>query len=76
MIFTVDDTNSSSSIVFTSYKSRQVTRYPISGEVISFSNMFDTAVSISQEIPVLLARKIPLQLLIDGKSLFDIIYKG
>lgn len=53
-----------------------MTRSAISGEAIAFSDHFDVAINFSEEIVTMLSRKIPVQLLTDSKSLFDVVSKG
>ena len=76
IFFLADSTNAVVPLSFKSYKSRRVTRSVMSGEVIAFSDMFDIAISMSVELSKILNRKVPMQLLTDSKSLFDVISKG
>jgi len=48
----------------------------MAGEVIAFSDMFDVAITLAEEIRTIYKRSIPLHLLTDSKALFDIISKG
>lgn len=75
-VFLSDCTNAVVPISFKSYKSRLVTRSVISGEVIAFGDMFDIAISISLELNKVLRRLVPVELITDSKSLFDVISKG
>ena len=74
--FIGDDKGSVVPISFKSYKSRRVTRSAIAGEVISFSDLFDVAAVLSAELEGMLGYKVPVQLLTDSMSLFDVISKG
>ena len=74
--FLGDETERVIPIVFKSYKSRRVTRSPMAGEVIAFSDMFDVAGTMSEEVGFLMNRRIPVQLFTDSKSLLDVISKG
>eukprot|EP00171_Calliarthron_tuberculosum_P022721 IDg22721t1 len=74
--FLCDDSGKSTSISFKSYKSKRVVRSAMAGEVIAFSDLFDIAATLSEELSVVLTRKIAVQLLTDSKSLFDVISKG
>lgn len=48
----------------------------MAGEVIAFSDMFDVAVTLAEELRTIYKRSVPLHLLTDNKALFDIISKG
>ena len=61
---------------FKSYKSGRVTRSPMAGEVIDFSDIFDHCITLAEELRHLFNRKIPLQLFTDSHCLFDVISKG
>lgn len=63
-------------LTFKSYKARRVTRSVMTGEVIAFSDIFDIAATISQELGILLQKRIPVELLTDSESLFDVVSKG
>ena len=63
-------------IAFKSYKARRVVRSAMAGEVIAFSDMFDVAATLAEELRTIYNRTIPLQLLTDSKGLFDIVSKG
>ena len=63
-------------INFKSYKSRRVTRSSMAGEVIAFSDLFDVATTLANELELVFSRKVPVQLFTDSKSLFDFISKG
>ena len=76
LCFLVDKHNNAVPVHFKSYKSRRVVRSALAGEFIVFSDMFNISKTLSAEISELLARSIPVQLLTDSKSLFDVISKG
>lgn len=63
-------------ISFKSYKSRRVFRSLMAGEFISFSDISDIAIELSQDISVLVDKKIPFPLFTDKKSLLDVILKS
>eukprot|EP00171_Calliarthron_tuberculosum_P023142 IDg23142t1 len=46
------------------------------GEVIAFSDLFDRTSTLAAEIGTIYKKRIPVQLLTDSKSLFDVISKG
>jgi len=76
IVFLCDAKGNAAPIAFRSYKSRRVVRSAMAGEVIAFSDMFDIAVTLAEEIRTIYKRHIPLHLLTDSKALFDIISKG
>ena len=53
-----------------------MTRSVLSAEVIAFADLFDNAFDIPSEVKQALRRSVPIHLLTDSKSLFDIISKG
>lgn len=58
---------------FKSFKLKMVTRSPIAGEVIPFSDLFDVAVTLASELEAMPCHSVPIQLLTDSKSLFYVI---
>ncbi len=48
----------------------------MAGKVISFSGLFDVVSTLSAEMALIIGSKVPVQLLTDSKSLFDVISKG
>ena len=74
--FLGDDSGAVAPISFKSYKARYVTRSAMSGEVIAFSDLFDLAITFAEELGNMLPKKIPVQLLTDGKALFDVVSKA
>jgi len=76
IVFLCDSAGNAAPIAFKSYKSRRVVRSAMAGEVIAFSDMFDVAVTLAEELRTIYNRTIPLHLLTDSKALFDIISKG
>lgn len=76
IIFLTDKSDTVLPISFKSYKSKRITKSPMSAEVISFADMFDISISIKLELESMLDVKVPVQLLTDSKSLFDVIAKG
>lgn len=74
ILFVRDGKHSSVPILFKSYKARRVVRSVLAGERIAFSDMFDEAHALVTELRRLLPHlNIPLTLLTDSKSLFDVI---
>lgn len=77
LIFLSDDSGSVCPVVFKSYKARRVTRSVMGAELIAFSDMFDAAFTLREELRALHpGSSIPLTLYTDSKTLFDVISKG
>ena len=72
----MDNTDSAIPIILKSYKSRRVARSVLSAEVIAFAYLFDDALALKFQIEHGLRRSVPVHLLTDLKSLFDITSKG
>lgn len=45
----------------------------MAGEVVAFGDLFDVASVLSAELETLVGYNVPVQLLTDSKSLFDVI---
>lgn len=76
IVFLGDSSNAVIPLSFKSYKARRITRSAMSGEVIAFSDMFDIAIALRQDLERMLNNAVPFHLLTDSKSLFDVISKG
>lgn len=77
IIFVGDFTGKVSPAFFKSYKARRVTRSVMAAELIAFSDMFDAAFTLAEELRTMLpGSEIPLNLFTDKKALFDVISKG
>ena len=63
-------------ISFKSYESKWAVHSAIAGELIAFSDLFDIAGTLASELGDIYSRPIPVRLLTDSKSLFDVISKG
>ena len=63
-------------VSFNSIKSRRVTRSVLSADLIAFADLFDDAYSLRSQTEQATIRAIPMDLLTDSMSLFDIISKG
>ena len=74
--FIGDETGAVVPISFKSYKSRRVTRSAMAGEFIAFCDLLDVAAVLAAELQALTGVKVPVQILRDSKSLFDVISKG
>ena len=76
IILLIDGSGKAVPISFKSYKSRRVTCSVLSAEVIACADKFDDAYALPSQIEQTLRRGVPMQLLSDSKSLFDIISKS
>jgi len=73
LVFIADANENLIPIYFKSYKARRVTRSVMGAELITFSDMFDVAYTLGEELrQVIPAAAVPLHLFTDSKSLFDL----
>ena len=63
-------------ISFKSYKSGRITPSVLYAEVIAFTDLFDDAMAIRSQIEHALQEPVPMNLMTNLKSFFDIISKG
>jgi hypothetical protein len=73
VIFLSDASRKCNVINYRSCKSHRVTRSVLRGEILAFADAFDCAYTLRKDIGKMLGHKLPLSLLTDSKSLFDII---
>ena len=76
IVIIMDGSGPAVPILFKSYKSRRVDRLILGGEIMAFSDAFDDAMDLRHQLEQALQQKLPLQMLTDSKSLFDVISKG
>ncbi len=76
IVFITDGEGNAAPIHFKSYTARRVTGSVMAAEDIAFSDAFDVGYTLATELSNLLGRKVPRILLMDSKSLFDVISKG
>lgn len=63
-------------MLYKSYRARHVTRFVMSAELIAFKDMFDADFTLREEPKHVHPRlQVPMQLLIDSKTLFKVISK-
>ena len=73
LVFIADANDNVIPIYFKLYKVRRVTRSVMDVELIAFSDMFDAAYTLAEELrQVIPAAAVPLHLFTDSKSLFDV----
>lgn len=63
-------------IHYSSHKSRRIVRSVLGGEIYAFADALDFAYTTKHDLEAMLDRQIPLQMLTDSKSLFDVITKS
>ncbi len=71
-----DGNNRCCIIGYRSYKCQRVTRSAMASECHAFADAFDFAFILKHDLETLLSQIIPIQMLNDNKSLFDIIVKA
>ena len=76
IILLTDSNGLAAHISFKFYKSRRVTRSVLAVEVIAFAHLFDEIFTLRAQLEQAFNRPIPLYLLTDSNSLFDIIGKS
>lgn len=57
-------------------KSKRVTRSVMAGEFIAFSDVFDIAVTLVDQLKTIFGLPVPVQPFTNSESLFDVISKG
>ena len=75
IVLLTDDSNAVVPISFKSYKSRRVTRSVLAAEVVAFADLFDDAYALRSQVEQATGCEVPMHLMTDSKSLFDIISK-
>jgi Reverse transcriptase (RNA-dependent DNA polymerase) len=76
IVLLTDKTDRCNIIHYSSHKSRRVTRSVLGGEVYAFADAFDFAFTLKHDLQVMLRQAVPLTILTDSKSLFDVITKS
>ena len=77
LLFLTDETDSVIPLIFKSYKARRVTRSVLAAELIAFVDLFHQAFAMASDVGKFpCQKKLPITLLTDSKSLFDILTKG
>ena len=76
IMFLADCRNRCQPISWSSYKSKRVTRSVLRSEVMSFAEGFDVAYSLKHDLENILLKQIPLVMLTDSLSLFDVTTKS
>ena len=76
IIFLVDGSGKCQPISWSSHKAKRVTRSVLGSEVLALADAFDMAYALKHDIQALLSKEIPLVLITDSLSLFDVISKS
>jgi hypothetical protein len=76
VIFLSDKDGCCSPLHYSSHKSKRVTRSVLGGEVMAFADAFDMSIIIRHDLANILNRKLPISILTDSLSLFDVISKS
>ena len=69
----IEEKNNSAPITFKSYKARRDVYSAMAGKFFAFFNMFDAGATVAEALRNKLRRDVPLPLLTDSISLFDVI---
>jgi Reverse transcriptase (RNA-dependent DNA polymerase) len=76
MVCLVDKYKRCNIIHYSSYKSKRVTRSVLGGEIHAFADAFDCAFTLKHDLEGLLCQKVPVTILTDSRSLFDVITRN
>ena len=75
IILLVDAENKCHVLDFKSQNNKRVTRSILGAEVCAFAEAFDRAYLLKRDLEAILQQYIPLSMMTDSKSLFDVIIK-
>lgn len=75
-IFLMDKHHRCHPIYWVSYKSKRSTRSVLGSEVMAFADAFDMAYTLKFDLQKILGKELPLRMLTDNKSLFDVLTKA
>jgi hypothetical protein len=76
IIFLTDATGECQPILWSSHKSRRVTRSVLGSETMALADAFDTAYALKHDIEMIMKQRIPIVISTDSLSLFDVITKA
>jgi hypothetical protein len=76
ILFLTDATGRFQPIFWSSNKSRRVTRSVLGSETMALADAFDTVYALKYDIEMIVIYKIPIVVLADSLSLFDVITKA
>lgn len=75
-IFLADANDNWNFVHFGSYKGKRITRAIIAGEIYAFSTAFDFDFILKHDLKVIIGKDVPIHMLSDSKSPFDIVTKA
>jgi hypothetical protein len=76
IVFLSDKTGACSPLHYSSHKSKRDTRSVLGGEVMAFVEAFDMGRIIRHDLTPVLGQRLPITILTDSLSLFDVISKA
>ena len=76
IVFLADKTNKCQPLYWSSYKSKRVSRSVLGSETMAFADAFDMTFAIKKDMELMMNTPIPIVMLTDSLSLFDVITKS
>lgn len=76
IIFLMDKHNRCQPLFWSSHKSKRVSRSVLGSETMAFADAFDMAYVIKYDLQLMLGKVIPISMMTDSLSLFDVITKS
>ena len=76
IIFLADKNNSCQPLLWSSHKSKRVSRSVLGCETMAFADAFDVAFAIRHDLERMIGNKVPISMFTDSLSLFDVMTKA